>query len=977
MPSTGLWEGLGKYYYHWLKCNTLPADKDSNTNTPTIALGIMPQYKLSFGALQMVGTTDESVRNRAGYAHLTPEQQAEFWWVIQHGKPAYGMVHPSHGKVWNLPAHPVEDVISAPDVYARLLVDNPAIKRFDFLVALDTTSVAWEDDKGAYNWFLSAQYAVMHKDRYAERVLYTEETPCLANRRTFGQYLHAVLSRFGYPLRELQRWSPSVLVLCHRSVATWAMFKDRKAFYDAWFYGKDGKRKKHSSLIEIDGSLFSKHALTYPYPLDLQRHYGKVKLEWRDTALLAADGTSLEQIAALTPFPNVPLCDDKDVGLALKQNIYLLRAGNHSRFEAYAIGGCRSILAYALQYYQQAHGLVGCDTATSTVGATAVRGFRQHLKTRGKDYRKLYGLTQVQTKRNGHSQKAIKETGVREDTERLAADCYMGGMNQSYQLGEVQDPDYVILDIDLDTAYGSIMGTIAEIDWSDYGTTAQRVSKETIQELYRPEHAYQLGFLPVVLAKVNFSFPEHVTYPCLPQPTKNGLVYTRVGREAYATGPEIAMALELGAEITVLHGYHFQTTGDLLLASYVSGLVQERQKHEKKTLQNDLLKLAINTFYGKQGQGLSDKFKYDIDERQHGNDIPPCDITLPHMVAMTTGLSRTVLCVLVLELSRTLGCQVLSATTDGLMVAVPRALVSECTWRGLLAKLEKKEDVDLRAVLPEVVTRCEQWFAVQMFKQGRWNLGIEPEKWCKVEYAGDRALTLKTRLYAMWLDGDRKKRAQSGFSRAQWPFETLLEHHSQPTLVRTTQTRLATMAEIYKGKPRDLLDVPGNTTLNLDPDWKRKFRADGTSKPFHNLSEFEHYRGHADSLQKSGTRALPVAVDLAVKGHTLRGGLQASLERLVYRAIAADREGWRPPGMNDPAIETRLSLKKGSLASLRHRGCLGERVRPSALALEVLQTIAHRLGLPLTATMIEAVVEVESEDGQTIRIGCQTSQDAL
>src|SRR6266446_483781 len=117
--------------------------------------------------------------------------------------------------------------------------------------------------------------------------------------------------------------------------------------------------------------------------------------------------------------------------------------------------------------------------------------------------------------------------------------------------------------------------------------------------------------------------------------------------------------LELGAEITVLHGYHFQTTGDLLLASYVSGLVQERQKYGDKTLQNDLLKLTINSFYGKQGQGLHDKFKYDIDERQRGADqpsIPPCDITLPHMAAMTTGLSRTVLCVLVLELSQTPGC---------------------------------------------------------------------------------------------------------------------------------------------------------------------------------------------------------------------------------------------------------------------------------------------------------------------------------
>ncbi len=95
----------------------------------------------------MVDTTDKSVRNREQYAHLTPEQHAEFWRVIQHYKPAYGMVYHSQGKVCNLPAHPVQDAVLVPDVYARLLVDNPAVKRFDFLVALDTTSVPWEDDK--------------------------------------------------------------------------------------------------------------------------------------------------------------------------------------------------------------------------------------------------------------------------------------------------------------------------------------------------------------------------------------------------------------------------------------------------------------------------------------------------------------------------------------------------------------------------------------------------------------------------------------------------------------------------------------------------------------------------------------------------------------------------------------------------------------------------------------------------------------
>jgi hypothetical protein len=45
--------------------------------------------------------------------------------------------------------------------------------------------------------------------------------------------------------------------------------------------------------------------------------------------------------------------------------------------------------------------------------------------------------------------------------------------------------------------------------------------------------------------------------------------------------------------------------------------------------------------------------------------------------------------------------------------------------------------------------------------------------------------------------------------------------------------RLATRTEIFGGKARDRLAVPEKITLNLDPDWKWKFRADGTSDPFH------------------------------------------------------------------------------------------------------------------------------------------------
>jgi hypothetical protein len=66
----------------------------------------------------------------------------------------------------------------------------------------------------------------------------------------------------------------------------------------------------------------------------------------------------------------------------------------------------------------------------------------------------------------------------------------------------------------------------------------------------------------------------------------------------------------------------------------------------------------------------------------------------------------------------------------------------------------------------------------------------------------------------------------------------------------------------------------------------------------------------------------------------------------------------------DHMLEPQLGVKKGTFASLRQRYHPGARVSPSALVLEVLHTMADRLGLPLTAAMVEALVEVESEAAQ-------------
>ena len=96
-----------------------------------------------------------------------------------------------------------------------------------------------------------------------------------------------------------------------------------------------------------------------------------------------------------------------------------------------------------------------------------------------------------------------------------------------------------------------------------------------------------------------------------------GLIFPRKGR-TFATAPEIATALWLGAKITILHGasYHGKTT----ICPFTPVLcewINRRAEHKKDTLQNEMFKLLGNSLYGKVGQGLSDSKAFNTRKEEY------------------------------------------------------------------------------------------------------------------------------------------------------------------------------------------------------------------------------------------------------------------------------------------------------------------------------------------------------------------------
>lgn len=145
------------------------------------------------------------------------------------------------------------------------------------------------------------------------------------------------------------------------------------------------------------------------------------------------------------------------------------------------------------------------------------------------------------------------------------------------------------------------MANIIDIDWSMPVRDFPRKYEITLQDLVNP-------LIPAV-AVGDFDFPDDCYCPNIPVPVKGGMkIYPRHGRNVYMSGPDMYLALRLGAKITVFRGFTCQMlTRDgqpsKCLAYAVTNLVQDRMRAKIEYKDNPLveksLKTMVNSCYGK------------------------------------------------------------------------------------------------------------------------------------------------------------------------------------------------------------------------------------------------------------------------------------------------------------------------------------------------------------------------------------------
>ncbi|MGF3113696.1 DNA polymerase, partial [Facklamia sp. P9177] len=229
------------------------------------------------------------------------------------------------------------------------------------------------------------------------------------------------------------------------------------------------------------------------------------------------------------------------------------------------------------------------------------------------------------------------------EVQHYCSEAYHGGYNGSSLIGYFSDKTY---DYDLQSAYPTAMALVPDIDWDS------PVVNEIIREPLKLAHFAVFGrynpILPLV-GYIRFKFPDNVKFPCIPVDVEGNLVFPRSsdGMDGvYAMGPEIYLALKLGAEIFCERGFILsplmtKNGESRSLAHAVHDLVRDRgfakDQCGNKSLEDLILKTMVNSGYGKNAQNVVSKTTWSA-YKEEMESLGCSSITNPFSAAMTTSI---------------------------------------------------------------------------------------------------------------------------------------------------------------------------------------------------------------------------------------------------------------------------------------------------------------------------------------------------
>lgn len=476
------------------------------------------------------------------------------------------------------------------------------------------------------------------------------------------------------------------------------------------FYPEDLTREKRKPTafdlmrytIRVAGGLCTSSSVYVPCPGANYRWSRPVKLDIRDTMALSADGTSLAVLAKTIGMEKI---------LTGENDAYKTRMGDYRRdhlidFLAYGINDAAICLEYVAA--QWGDGVLP-PISISTGAASAVRysvstaldldpgdsdQFNRH-------FRGMCSVDETVCVADGDggsaelgffTRNSLRSINLSSEKLSIAfSKSYYGGLNSADHVGLY--PDVPTFDFDLQSAYPTAMACIPQPDWTHPdGVIAREMHDTTL----KPGDVPRINF-PCVAAVAAFEFPPGVEWPCLPIDVDGAPINTRTSRgldheQVWVSGPELWLALRLGARITVEDFYEYRVIDEnpYVLGYAVTNLVRDRkvckETYGKKSVQELTLKLAVNGTYGKTAQAVRGQNAWNA-MSQDMEGLGASAITSPVHASMTTSIVRAVLAATMNQLT-TRGYRVFSVTTDGFITDAPEEVVKNLDLFGARTVLE-------------------------------------------------------------------------------------------------------------------------------------------------------------------------------------------------------------------------------------------------------------------------------------------------
>lgn len=404
----------------------------------------------------------------------------------------------------------------------------------------------------------------------------------------------------------------------------------------------------------------------------------------RDTMSQAAPGhKSLQALGEVCGVPKLDVGDDIS-------DMTALRRGDLLRFLEYGVNDAVIVVEYLAMLW----GLNVVPPVTlSGAGATAVRdGVMRYMGLHdSKDFLMVFrGLVKkTDPEASGDSddlsyyatRELVPVDGDANQSHTAWKKAFHGGWNACLSPGYHPYPTY---DHDIQSAYPSAMASLVDVDYVN--GSIEEVIKD--RELTLDDFTY--GPITPLVAYVSWDFPEGVTAPCLPVVVGDSVIYPRTSdgagaaqgddvseyagfHGAWCAGPELYLALKLGATVRAQICYRMRLLDGsdggrsmslrFALKQMVNDRATAKKVFGKGSLQEQTIKVANNSVYGKLAQDVAERNGWDSWEEEMSS-IGGSSVTSPYHASMTTSLVRALL----LSVANTI--PILSVTTDGFITAI-------------------------------------------------------------------------------------------------------------------------------------------------------------------------------------------------------------------------------------------------------------------------------------------------------------------